>query len=100
MQYPATLPSHPAAGLFLALDGTSMRIDPSTSGRKYHKSVNNAAFIRNESSICCFSSGYECIPIKAHTTVATQHMPCGLSNTDYRIWENISVGNAVGVYTR
>ena len=79
-----------AAGLFLVLDGTSTRIDPSTSGRKYHKSVNNAAFIRNESSIHCFSSGYECIPIKAHTTVATQHMPCGLSNTDYRIWENIS----------
>ena len=26
-----------AAGLFQALDGTSMRIDPSTSGRKYHQ---------------------------------------------------------------
>ena len=38
-----------AAGLFLALDGTSMRIDPCTSGRKYRKSVNNAVFIRNES---------------------------------------------------
>ena len=73
-----------AAGLFLALDGTSTRTNPSTSGRKYHKLVNNAVFIR------CFSSGYECIPIKAHAAVATQHMPCGLSNTDYRIWENIS----------
>ena len=37
------------AGLFLALDGTSMRTDPSTSERKYHKSVNNAVFIHNES---------------------------------------------------
>ena len=38
-----------AAGLFLALDGTSTRTDPSTSGRKYCKLVNNAVFIRNES---------------------------------------------------
>ena len=38
-----------AAGLFLALDGTSMCTDPSTSGRKYRKSVYNAIFIPNES---------------------------------------------------
>ena len=38
-----------AAGLFIALDGTSMLTDPSTGGRKYHKLVNNAVFIRNES---------------------------------------------------
>ena len=38
-----------AAGLFLALDGTSMCTDPSTSRRKHHKSVNNAVFIHNES---------------------------------------------------
>ena len=37
------------AGLFLALDGTSMRTDPSTNGRKYCKLVNNAVFIRIES---------------------------------------------------
>ena len=79
-----------AAGLFLALNGTSTRTDPSTSGRKYRKLVNNAVFIRNESLFVVSSSGYECIPIKAHAVVATQHMPCGLSNTDYRIWENIS----------
>ena len=54
-----------AAGLFLALDSTSMRTDPSTSGRKYRKSVNNAIFV-----IRCFSSGYVCIPIKAHMPVA------------------------------
>ena len=38
-----------AAGLFLALDGTSTCTDPSTSGRKYCKLVSNAVFIRNES---------------------------------------------------
>ena len=41
----------PAAGLFLALDGTSMHSDPSTSGRKYLKSVNNAVVIHNESLV-------------------------------------------------
>ena len=38
-----------AAGLFPALDGTSLRTDPSISGRKYHKSVYNAVFIHNKS---------------------------------------------------
>jgi len=38
-----------AVGLFLAFDGASTRTDPFTSGIKYHKSVNNAVFIRNES---------------------------------------------------
>ena len=33
------------AGLFLALDGTSTHIDPSTSGKKYRKLVNIANFI-------------------------------------------------------
>ena len=46
-----------AAGLFPALDSTSLCTDPSISERKYR---------------------------------ARQHMPCGLSNTDHRIWENIS----------
>ena len=75
-----------AVGLVLAFDGASTRTDPFTSGKKYRKSVNNAVF----TLILCFSSGYECIPIRAHITVATQRMPWGLSNTDYRIWENIS----------
>ena len=44
-------------------------------------------------------------PIRAHVAVATQRMPWGLSNTDYRIWENIShvglcMGNTMGAYTR
>ena len=37
------------SGLFLALDGTSTRTDPSTNGRNYRKLVNNALFIYNES---------------------------------------------------
>ena len=28
--------------------------------------------------IRCFSSSYECIPIRAHAAVARQHMPCRL----------------------
>ena len=44
-------------------------------------------------------------PIRAHVAVATQRMPWGLSNTDYRIWANIShvglcMGNTMGAYTR
>ena len=31
----------------------------------------------------CLYGCYECILIKAHPAVATQHMPSGLSNTDY-----------------
>ena len=38
-----------AAGLFPTLDGTSLRTDPSISGRKYRKSVYNAVFIHNKS---------------------------------------------------
>ena len=62
-----------AAGLFPALDGTSMCTDPSISGRKYRKLVYNAVFIHNK--LKRFSGGYDCFPIKAHATVATQHMP-------------------------
>ena len=49
VNYACMLNELPAADLFLDLDGTSTRIDPSTSGRKYSKLVNNAVFIRNES---------------------------------------------------
>ena len=79
-----------AAGLFPGLDGTSMRIDPSISGRKYRKSVCNAVFIRNKSLNVVSAAATSAFQIKAHAAVATQHKPCGLSNTDHRIWENIS----------
>ena len=38
------------------------------------------------------------IPIKAHARVATQHMPCGLSDKDHQIC--CSMGNTIGTYTR
>ena len=69
-----------AAGLFLALDGTSMRTDPSTSERKYRKSVNNAVLIRNESLFV--------VPATAKNASQLKHMP--LSDTEHQIWENIS----------
>ena len=86
-------------------------IDPSTSGRKYRMLVNNATFIHNESlfvvsaaAMCAFqfffskhqsliikqkkkvslSSGFE-----AHAVVATQHVPCRLSNTDHQKYGKI-----------
>ena len=47
--------------------------------------------------------GYKCIPIRAHTVVATQHMASGLWNTNCRTLENIlscrSMGNTMGMYT-
>ena len=68
-----------AAGLFLALDGTSIRINPSTSGRKYCKSVNNAVFIRNESLFVVSAAAMSAFQLEhTHYTVAMQHMPCGL----------------------
>ena len=61
-----------AAGLFLALDGTSMCTDPSTSGRKYRKSVNNAVFIHNESLFI--------VSAAATSTFQLKHMPPLLSS--------------------
>ena len=76
---------------FVAFDGVSTHTDPFTSGKKYRKLVNNAVSIHNESLFfVSAAASYECIPIRAHAVVATQCMPWGLSNTDYRIWENIS----------
>ena len=87
MQHKSALNELWAVGLFLAFDATSTHTNNFTSGKKYPKLVNSAVFIQ---LILCFSSGYECIPIRAHVAVATQCMPRGLSNTDYRIWENIT----------
>ena len=76
-----------------------------TSGRKYRKSVNNAIFICNESLFVVSAAATSAFQlIKAHAAVAMQHMPCGLSNTDPWIWENISHvalrGNTIGAYMR
>ena len=68
-----------------------MHTNPSISGRKYRKSVYNAVFIRNKSSNVVSAAATSAFQLK-HTPrlLYTQHMPCGLSNTDHRIWENIS----------
>ena len=69
-----------AAGLFLGLDGTSMCTDPSTSGRKYHKLVNNAIFICNESLFVVSAAAVSAFQLK--------HMPRLLRSicpTGYRI---------------
>ena len=63
-----------------------MRTNPSTSGRKYRKLVNNAVFIRNESLFIVSAAATSAFQLE-HTP--TQHMPCGLSNMDYQIRENI-----------
>ena len=92
-----------AAGLFLALDGTSTRTDPSTSGRKYRKSVNNAVFIRNESLFVVSAAATSAFQLK--------HMPrCyaayALGAMKYGLWNMgkylscCSMGNTIGAYTR
>ena len=55
-----------AVGLFLALDGTSTRIDPSTSGRKYCKLANNAVFVHNESLVVVSAAAMSAFQLK-HT---------------------------------
>ena len=80
-----------AAGLFLALNGTSMHTDPSTSGKIYRKSVNNAVFIRNESLFLfvVLAATTSAFQLK-HTPWLLRSKPCGLSDMDHQIWENIS----------
>ena len=56
-----------AVGQFLALYGTSMCINLSTSGGKYCKLVNNAVFIRNESLFI--------VSAAATNAVQLMHMP-------------------------
>ena len=84
MQHKSALNELRAVGLFLAFDAASTRTDNFTSGKKYRKLVNSAVFIQ---LIFCFSSGYECIPIRAHITVATQRMPVCLEGYQIRIIE-------------
>ena len=69
-----------------------MRTDSSISGRKYRKSVYNAVFIDNKSLNVVSAAATSAFQLKHTPRLLTQHtgMPCGLSNTDHRIWENIS----------
>ena len=76
-----------AAGLFLALDATSTRTDPSTSVRKYRKSVNNSVFIRNESLFIVSAAATSAFQLK-HTPRLLRSI-C-TEGYEIRIWENIS----------
>ena len=69
-----------AAGLFLALDGTSMRTDPSTSRRKYRKLVNNAVFIRNESLFIVSAAATSAFQLKH-----TPRLLCSICPAGYQI---------------
>ena len=66
-----------AVGLFLALDGTTTRIDPSTSGRKYRKSVNNAVFIRNESLFVVSAAATSAFQLKHTPRLLRSICPAG-----------------------
>ena len=66
-----------AAGLFPALDGTSMRTDPSTSGRKYRKSVNNAVFIHNESLFVVSAAATSAFQLKHTPRLLRSICPAG-----------------------
>ena len=70
-----------AAGLFLALDGTSMRTNPSISGRKYRKSVNNAVFICNESLFAVSAAATNAFQLKHMPRLLHSICPVG-----YQIW--------------
>ena len=74
-----------AADLFLALDGTNMRTDPSISGRKYCKLVNNAVFICNENLFVVSAAATSAFQLKH-----TPRLLCSICPAGYRIWENIS----------
>ena len=66
-----------AAGLFLALDGTSTHTDPSTSGRKYRKLVNNAIFIRNESLFVVSAAATSAFQLKHTPRLLRSICPAG-----------------------
>ena len=66
-----------AAGLFLALDGTSTRTDPSTSGRKYRKLANNAVFIRNESLFIVSAAAMSAFQLKHMPRLLRSICPAG-----------------------
>ena len=63
-----------AVGLFLALDGTSKRTDPSTSGRKYCKLV---VFLRNESLFVVSAVATSAFQLKHTTRLLRSICPAG-----------------------
>ena len=80
-----------AAGLFLALDSTSTRINPSTSGRKYRKLANNAVFMRNESLFIVSAAATSAFQLKhtprlqaAYALQAIRYGPSDISHVALR----------------
>ena len=67
-----------AAGLFPALDGTSMRTDPSISGRKYRKSVYNTVFFYNESLNVVSAAAKSAFQLKHTPWLLRSICPAGL----------------------
>ena len=90
------------AGLFLALDGTSMCTDPSTNGRKYRKLVNNAVFICTESLFVVSAVAMSAFQLKhmcgCYAAYALQAIKFGLVNMG-KYQSCCSMGNTIGVYT-
>ena len=72
------------AGLFLALDGTSMRTKPSTSGKKYRKSANNAFFLRNESLFGVSAAARSAFQLK-HTPAVNCYAAYALRAIEYEL---------------
>ena len=70
-----------AAGLLPALDVTSMRTDPSISGRKYHKSVYNAVFIHNKSLNVVSAAATSAFQLKH-----TPRLLRSICSAGYQIW--------------
>ena len=66
-----------AAGLFLALDGTRTCTNPSTSGRKYRKLVNNAVFIHNESLFVVSAAATSAFQLKHTPQLLRSICPAG-----------------------
>ena len=70
------------AGLFLALDGTST--EPSTSGKKYRKSANNAFFLRNESLFVVSAAATSAFQLK-HTPAVNCYAAYALRAIEYEL---------------
>ena len=88
------------AGLFLALDGTSMHIDPSTSGKKYRKLVNNAVFIRNESLFVVSAAAMSAFQLEHIPQLLRSIYPAGYEIRTIEYLSCKSIGNTMGAYTR
>ena len=80
-----------------------MRTDPSTSGRIYRKSVNNAVFIRNESLFVVSAAATSAFQLKHTPRLLRSICPAGYQIRTIRygkILVTLLYGNTIGAYTR